>query len=188
MAIFDPTCFFRFRDRHYLGLSCSNRDWFYGQRFISVLLELDDSEAQSDKARATPLPRNYFRRAAEMQLGAGRVDRYFDVISKSGTDPTGCVVRGGPQRFAPGRYELWVQYACGGDSTPEAGFAEVFAVKGRVSLARVPLCGSGWKLVVAAVRFEVLPDDASSGLEVQIDSKGVADLRLTDIAIREIEN
>jgi hypothetical protein len=42
--IVDPTSLFMFGDRLHLGLCCSEREWFYGQRFLNLLVELPCSD------------------------------------------------------------------------------------------------------------------------------------------------
>ena len=39
--IIDPTSFFKFRDRYYVGVACSERSWFSAQRFQSWLFEVN---------------------------------------------------------------------------------------------------------------------------------------------------
>lgn len=46
-GIIDPTSLFSFEGRLHLGLCCSEREWFYGQRFLNLLVGLPCSDAQS---------------------------------------------------------------------------------------------------------------------------------------------
>lgn len=45
--IVDPTSLFMFEGRLHIGLCCSEREWFYGQRFLNLLVELPCSDVTS---------------------------------------------------------------------------------------------------------------------------------------------
>src|SRR5262249_40449251 len=124
LRIIDPTCFFSFRDRLYLGVSCSNRDWFYGQTFVSFLLEVDGQEIDrplefgtltnilreplSDlgECTASAPPSVHFYRAAELFLRNGIRGQNFEVESRAGKEEPGHVLYGPYVNLSSGIYQV----------------------------------------------------------------------------------
>src|SRR6266480_612276 len=133
--VIDPTCFFSLHDKYYLGVSCSNRDWFYGQTYASFLLELKpdpyrpkslafllkngNSGIQPDSGSASRS--TYFARASELRITNGSISRNFEVLSRAGREDRGHVVCGPCINLPPGKYLSRVQYAGNGSNSQEIG-------------------------------------------------------------------
>jgi hypothetical protein len=197
--IVDPTSFFSFRGKLYLGLSCSNRDWFYGQTFASFLLELESDTHHSlalvlnhnppgpaaSAEPAVPCRTAYFFRAAELPVMNGSMTRNFEVYSIAGQDQAGYVVHGPYIRLPLGKYRARVQYASPGWNWQEVGYIDVCvnSVPTATILAKAYLRGSEGALMFAEVDFEVPSDDQGPGIETRVYAAGIADLRITDVTI-----
>jgi hypothetical protein len=72
--IVDPTSLFTFDGRLHMGLCCSEREWFYGQRFLNLLVELPCSDVGS---LASPYHAEMFVEFAESCLAALPGSRTF---------------------------------------------------------------------------------------------------------------
>ena len=199
LKIIDPTCFFQFQKKYYLGVSCSNRDWFYGQTFVSLLLELqmEQDNLQADETLVSflsnpkPVPEMpsrvpaaaRFFRAAELQIGQGIVGRNFEVRSRAGKEESGHVVYGPYIHLERGMYQVRLQYSAAGPMSQEIGEMDACSNAAANILARRPLFGTTGKLSIATLEFNI-PDSAKGqGFEVRVASRGVADMRLTDVLI-----
>jgi hypothetical protein len=200
--IIDPTCFFPFRDKFYLGLSCSNRDWFYGQTFVSLLLELQpmqnalgvDGSLASDLAkplaaqevRSPDRPMVHFFRAAELQVGNGTRSRNFEVIARAGKDEPGHVVYGPYINLNAGTYQARLQYSGAAPKTQEIGEIEACSTADCHVLAKKPLFGTDGKLFIATLDFQVQEDAQGAQFQTRIGSQGTVDMRLADVAISRV--
>jgi hypothetical protein len=202
LKIVDPTCFFAHRDKYYLGVSCSNRDWFYGQTFASLLLELQlegnghrageslqsvlGSPLPAEPTAARANPSVHFFRAGELLIGNGTPSRNFEVVSKVGQDDPGHIIFGPYINLSAGSYQLRLQYAGSAPTLQEIGELDACSNAGSVVLAKRPLFGTSGKLLFAALDFKIADAAHGTGFEVRVGSKGVADMRLTDVSISRV--
>jgi hypothetical protein len=202
LKIIDPTCFFAFQDKLYLGVSCSNRDWFYGQTFVSILLELRNGGECAGSVGSlyavlrdfpfiqqrptVPAPIVHFYRAAELQIGNGAMSRNFEVVSRVGKEAPGHVIFGPYIDLRLGNYQVRLQYSCAAPSSLEIGELDASSDSGSNVLARRPLFGTGNKLVVTTLDFKVPEPSRGGRFETRVGSRGVADLRLTDVSIARL--
>jgi len=202
LKIVDPTCFFTFQGKYYLGVSCSNRDWFYGQTFVSLLLELQLDQNGSpkheslgsvlDKAlpvQEKPRPDNrtvHFFRAAELTIGHGIRSSNFEVVSRAGKDEPGHVVHGPYINLNSGMYQVRLQYASAGPNSQEIGELDACSDSGSNILAKRQLFGTGGKLSIATLDFQIPTDALGVGAEVRVGTRSVADIRLTDVSISRL--
>jgi hypothetical protein len=203
LKIIDPTCFFALKERLYLGVSCSNRDWFYGQTFVSLLLELQMAGSGGDVTGSLasvlgeavlPLegpsladPVVHYFRAAELRIGNGTVSRNFEVISKVGKHEPGHIVFGPYINLCPGSYQLLLQYAGAASNSVEIGEIDACSASGSNVLARKQLLGTNGRLAVTTLDFKIREHSIGIGFETRVGSKGIADIRLTDISICRLE-
>ncbi len=197
LRIVDPTCFFDFQGKFYLGVSCSNRDWFYGQTFVSLLLELSETNIPPGVSLASVLenatdsqedlglahPTAYFFRAAELQIGNGIRSRNFEVVSRVGKDDPGHVIYGPYINLTSGTYQLRLQYAATSSSSDEVGEMDVCTCSAKNVLAKKQLFGTNGKLFNSTLDFKIANGAQGMRFETRVASNGVADLRLTDISI-----
>ncbi len=195
--VIDPTCFFSLHDKYYLGVSCSNRDWFYGQTYASFLLELKpdpyrpkslafllkngNSGIQPDSGSASRS--TYFARASELRITNGSISRNFEVLSRAGREDRGHVVCGPCINLPPGKYLSRVQYAGNGSNSQEIGSYIVYRNADQAILAEWPLRGTENMLAIAELEFEITSKEHGRGIESRVDSRGIVDLRVTDLAI-----
>jgi hypothetical protein len=202
LKIIDPTCFFRFQEKYYLGVSCSNRDWFYGQIFVSLLLEvqLNGNSLDGQGALASvlsnvlpgqekPSPDNrtvYFFRAAELTIGQGIRSRNFEVVSRVGKDDPGHVLYGPYIRLNSGKYQVRLQYAGAAPGSQEIGEIDACGNSGSTVFAKRKLFGTNCKLSIATLDFEIPTDAQGAGFEVRVGSRSVADMRLADVSISRV--
>jgi hypothetical protein len=202
LKIIDPTCFFTFQGKHYLGVSCSSRDWFYGQTFVSLLLELQlrENGIRGEESLASVL-RNavppqekpsldsrtvHFFRAAELMIGQGIRGRNFEVLSRAGTDDPGHMVYGPYINLHSGIYQVRLQYAGAGLSSQEIGELDVCSNSGSSVLAKRQLFGTNGELSIAVLDCRIPTDAQGVGVEVRVASRSVADMRLTDVSISKV--
>jgi hypothetical protein len=202
LKIIDPTCFFAFQEKLYLGVSCSNRDWFYGQTFVSLLLEVQtegnslrtNGTLASALNRALPLQENrglsnptvHFYRAAELQIGNGIRSQNFEVVSRAGKDDAGHIIYGPYLDLSSGSYQLRLQYASAAPSSQEVGEMDACGSSGSNVLGKKQLFGTDGKLFMSTVDFRIPEDRQGLGFEARVGSKGIADMRLTDISISRL--
>jgi len=202
LKVIDPTCFFAFQEKLYLGVSCSNRDWFYGQTFVSLLLELqpDGNDLQVDSSLASVLsnalpvqerpslakPAVHFFRAAELLIGNGIRSRNFEVLSRAGKDDPGHVVYGPYINLNSGTYQVRLQYAGAAPSSQEIGELDACSTSGSTVLARKDLFGTNGKLFIATLDVKIPGDAQGVRFETRVGSRGVADMRLTDVSISRL--
>ncbi|MGD0907348.1 MAG: hypothetical protein ABSA96_07185 [Candidatus Acidiferrales bacterium] len=202
LKIIDPTCFFSFRGKFYLGVSCSNRDWFYGQTFVSLLLELqlDENGLRGAESLGSVLsnalpPQDkpsgnnrtvHFFRAAELMMGQGIRGRNFEVVSRAGKDDSGHVVYGPYINLNSGIYQVRLQFAGAGPRSQEIGELDACSNSGGNVLATQHLFGTDGKLSIATLDFEIPTDALGVGVEVRVGSRNVADMRLTDVSITRV--
>jgi hypothetical protein len=203
--IVDPTSFFVFNRKYYLGVSCSNRDWFYGQTHASFLLELDvcgpspaadpltgllQGKLANRAATENPaFPKTiHFFRAAEMYLVNGTMDRKMEVHWRKGKDDAGFVIHGPYIDLPPGKYRSRVQYASPADIWHEIGYVDVCGnpAAGQTILAEKRLPGTRNELEFVELDFEVVAPEQGHMLETRVVSTGSADIRLTDVAITRL--
>lgn len=192
LRIVDPTSLIQFQGHYYLGVSCSNRDWFYGQTYASFLLELEAidegclvSTAKDAHDKRTELdsfaPRAYFFRAEELNLQNCSPSRNFEVLHKVGLHDPGLVIES-PRVIVPrGRCRLRLQYGSPGVGGTEVGFLVVCSKATQQDLAVISLLGTHDKLTIATLCFEIEEDDAY--VVARVYSTGVADLRITDLGL-----
>jgi hypothetical protein len=205
LHIVDPTSFFSFRDKLYLGLSCSNRDWFYGQTHSSYLLEITGEPADSaletigsvltagagegqGASIAAPPSRVHFFRAAEMHIANGAAARNHEVRAKVGRDPAGFVIHGPYIDLPPGRYRVRFQYASAGDTSQEMGYGDVCSnFQGiQTILAKKQFRGTLDELEFVELEFHIEEKSPARAVETRMVSTGVADLRITDVTIERL--
>jgi hypothetical protein len=202
LKIVDPTCFFSFQGKYYLGVSCSNRDWFYGQTFVSLLLELQ-LEGKGNRGveslisvlrSALPFQEKtshghravHFFRASELSIGQGIRSRNFEVLSRVGKDDPGHVLYGPHIDLNSGMYQARLQYACAAPTSQEIGELDACSSFGRNVLAKRRLLGTDGKLSIVTLDFEIPTDALGTGVEARVGSRGVADVRLTDVSISRV--
>jgi hypothetical protein len=202
LKIVDPTCFFNFQGKYYLGVSCSNRDWFYGQTFVSLLLELQwepihhaekvtlhsvlNSELPVPLAPHSGTRAVHYFRAAELAIGQGIRSRNFEVLSRAGKDAPGHVIYGPYIDLSAGRYQGRLQYAGKASSSQEIGEVDICSASGSNVLAKRRLTGTDDKLSIVALDFDVPSEAQGRGIEVRVGSTSVADMRLTDVSISRL--
>ena len=205
--IVDPTSFFSFRDKLYLGLSCSNRDWFYGQTYASFLLELEDDpkaapakslgevlaeragESLTNSSALVPPPqRVHFFRADEMHIANGAKARNHEVLASVGRDQPGFVIHGPYIDVPAGRYRARVQYASPGGTWQEIGYLDVCSnLQGtQTILVKKYFRGTQDDLAILELEFDIPSEEQGRGIETRVVSTGIADLRLTDVAIERL--
>jgi hypothetical protein len=199
--IVDPTCFFASRGKYYLGVSCSNRDWFFGQTYASFLLELEPNQhkpkslacllkngGSNMRAVSGSVPRStYFARAAELRIENGSIGRNFEVLSRVGKDDPGHVMYGPCINLPPGKYVSRLQYASDGCNLQDIGSYSVYRELDQTVLAGQSLRGTENELTIAEVKFEINGNEIGKGIESRVDSQGVANLRITDLSIVRID-
>jgi hypothetical protein len=202
MKVIDPTCFFAFQEKLYLGVNCSNRDWFYGQTFLSLLLELqtEGNSLRTIGSLASAIkceipvqesigPGNqtvHFYRAAELQVGNGIRSHNFEVVSRAGKDGAGHIIYGPYINLKTGIYQLRLQYACAAASSLEVGEMDACGSSGSNIFAKKQLFGTNGKLFISTIDFRISEDRQGLQFEARVGSKGVADMRLTDISISRL--
>jgi hypothetical protein len=202
LNIVDPTSFFAFRGKYYLGVSCSNRDWFYGQTHASFLLELKvwGAEAAAPSlagllegrpgnhapgAQDSPPKTTHFFRAAEMHMVNGTARRGFEIHWRKGKDDPGFVMHGPYIDLEPGHYRARLQYASPAGEGQEIGYLDVCCNpdSGQTVLAKKILTGSENELNIIELDFEVSSAEQGRLIETRVVSAGIEDIRLTDVAI-----
>jgi hypothetical protein len=202
--IIDPTSFFAFRGQLYLGLSCSNRDWFYGQTYASFLLELQNdpktgggrslrealaqpAEAHDNSLAPAP-PRVYFYRADEMYIANGAIGRNHEVLAKPGRDQPGFVIHGPYIDLCAARYRARVQYASPGSLSKEIGYVDVCSNQqgNQTILAKKQFPGTNGNLAFVEIEFDIRPAGQGRAVETRVVSTGLADLRITDVTIERL--
>jgi hypothetical protein len=134
--IVDPTSLFHFRGRIYLGLSASEREWFYSQRFLNLLVDLPHFDFRS----LTALEDNpVFADLGQHELHALPASRTFIPITMPHQVPSelggggvvsqgqsGCLLYGPYEPVDKvGTYVAMLLYACPGGSDMRAGHFEI---------------------------------------------------------------
>lgn len=195
--IFDPTSLVVAGDRAFVGLSCSNRDWFYAQSFASVLCEIDlaDLEPVRTASRRCQLettpatldagafPRRLFYRAAELQRGTGADAANFERVADPAFDALGYICFGPYQELPSGHYEVKVQYAADGVGTDVTGGLDVACSSGQRVLTQADFMGTEARLSVCHAEFDISPAEAPLVVETRCLFSGVSRLRITDISV-----
>ena len=198
LHVIDPTSFFEFRQKLYLGLSCSNRDWFYGQEFRSVLLEIEAEAPVTPSPRLPDLlqggafrpaeiesPSVHFFRAAELSVMNGRIGKNFEVHWTRGKDDPGFIVHGPYVDLEQGKYRPRLQYSSAAFNWQEVGYWDVCSnsANGQTVIAKQFLRGTEGQLAVVELPLQILSSEKGRGIETRVVSSGISSIRLTDIAI-----
>jgi hypothetical protein len=212
-GVIDPTSFFTWRGKYYLVLSCSNRDWFYGQTHASYLLELEKHEGDApsgsmgallklgkdgkditgggngESCAEPPATKTYFYRATEMHIANGQPDRRCEVHWKKAQHKAGFVIHGPYVALAAGKYRARLQYASPGLDWQEVGYLDVVANLGseQIPLAKGFFRGTQKELNITDVDFAVTDGQQEALVETRVVANGVEDLRLTDVTIAKLE-
>ena len=165
--IIDPTSLFRHDGKIFLGLCASERDWFYGQRFLNLLVELPISDfgdllqhksqwlfAGIKDKRVSDLPetKTYVPPQMLHQIPAETVNGGIKNVGSRG-----CLVHGPYEPIeVAGRFRATLTYSCNGRSEKAvSGHFDVSCFKdGNVDvLARSELRGIKGQVHSAAIDF-----------------------------------
>ena len=168
--IVDPTSLFMFGDRLHLGLCCSEREWFYGQRFLNLLVELPCSdvgalsrpcyaemfvELAGSCLAALPCSRTFIPRDLPHQIARREVDGGVESQNEAG-----CLVYGPYETIeCDGAQVAALTYRASSDCHQSAGRFEVSCrrdgcedvlaainlggTSGRIATVELPFCTSG---------------------------------------------
>jgi hypothetical protein len=85
-----------------------------------------------------------------------------------------------------GKYQLRLQYAAAAPNTEEIGEMDACACSGGNVLAKKQLFGTDGRLFNSPLDFLVAEDSQGFRFEARVYSRGVADLRLTDVSITRL--
>jgi hypothetical protein len=165
--IVDPTSLFMSGDRLNLGLCCSEREWFYGQRFLNLLVELPCSDVSAlsrtgsaemfvelDEPCLAALPgsRTFIPRDLPHQIARREVDG-----GVQSQDEPGCLVYGPYETIeSDGMHVAALTYrASWGRHQSPAGRFEVSCCRDGCEdvLAAVDLGGTSGRIVTAEIPF-----------------------------------
>jgi hypothetical protein len=166
-GIIDPTSLFLFEGRLHLGLCCSEREWFYGQRFLNLLVELPCSDVQSlcggvhtglfgalEDSALTGLPasRTYIATDMPHQVPVREADGGVETLGHAG-----CLLHGPYEPIdEEGSYKATLTYmASPAQPGQPAGRFEVSCYRhGQVdTLGAVPLSGTEGRAVTVPLVF-----------------------------------
>lgn len=196
--IVDPTGLFAWDGRHFMGVTCSSRDWFYGQQFAGYLCEVEldvpatpvslFSGGPDLLARRMPEPpSSWYFRASALLCDVGQPGPNFERIARVDADSKGYLAFGPYIDLGPGRYEVVIQLASPASPDVAVGFWDVCTDYGQRILGDGPILGSSGRLFMIRGQFEIEAGPALN-IEVRVRFDAVADLRLTDMTIRRTEN
>ena len=164
--IVDPTSLFMFGDRLHLGLCCSEREWFYGQRFLNMLVELPCSdvgalsgphcaemfvELAGSSLAALPRSRTFIPGDLPHQIGRRQVDGGVESEHEAG-----CLVYGPYEAIeCDGAQVAALTYRASSDRHRSAGRFEVSCCRdGRDDvLAAVDLGGTSGRIATVELPF-----------------------------------
>ena len=192
--IVDPTGLFAWDGRQFMGVTCSSRDWFYGQNFASYLCEVEldwsatpiklSSDATHLLAREQAAgPTCWYFRASALPCDVGQAEANFERIARMDRDPQGYLAFGPYIDLPPGRYEVALQLASPAQPDIVVGWWDVCTEYGQRILGDGQIMGSRGALAVLRGTFDIAAPLARK-IEVRVRYDAVADLRLTDITIR----
>ena len=194
--IIDPTGLFAWDGRYFLGLTCSSRDWFYGQHFAGYLCEVELDAPAAAVALVggaalvpdpTPPASAWYFRAAALPSDVGQAKANFERMAQAGVDPEGYLAFGPYIDLPPGDYAVLLQLASPASSDAVVGAWDVSTDYGQRILADGMVMGTEAALVMRGGAFTVAPGPPLN-IEVRVRYAAVADLRLTDLAIRRTDD
>ena len=191
--IVDPTGLIAWDGRHFMGVTCSIRDWFYGQHFAGYLCEVEldvpatpiplASGGSNLLARREPeLPSAWYFRASALPCDVGQPGPNFERVARVDVDAKGYLAFGPYIDLPPGRYEVAIQLASPTSSEVAVGYWDVCTDYGQRVLGDGLIMGSSGGLVIVSGKFEIEAGHALN-IEVRVRYDAVEDLRLTDLTI-----
>ncbi|WP_145613402.1 hypothetical protein [Nitrospirillum amazonense] len=190
-GIIDPTSILETGRGSFVGACCSERDWFFDQRFLNVLLPAKILRRRGrpsisvDTSAYAALPRAWLTTADVLQANIpGRPVPY----AARRVEQAGFAMFGPYESISPGRYRFSFRYSSEAEPAFECGWCDVAMTRPRYSRAnvRVPLMGTGGAIRTVDIEcvMRLPPHEVH---ETRIYSNGIAPLTAYDVRVCRLE-
>jgi hypothetical protein len=189
-GIIDPTSLVTLPDgRMFVGLCCSQRDWFFPQRFVNALVPVKivrsdgrPPRLETDTSAFTKLPAARCFPAVELATALPHAEAPYG--GRRFGDEEGFACFGPYERLEPGRYRVEFLYRSDAAAGSAAGWIDLgVCVPGHSrSLVQAELAGTAGETETAVLETDVnLADDER--YELRCYTAGIAPLTLFDVRI-----
>ena len=189
-GIIDPTSLVTLPDgRLFLGLCCSQRDWFFPQRFVDALVPVEIIRSAGlpprlciDTSRFAALPPTRCFPAVELATALPHTEVAYG--GRRFEEGEGFACFGPYERLAPGHYRVEFLYRSDAPADTVAGWIDLGAcIPGQArSLVRDDLAGTHGETATAVLEAEVSLAE-NERYELRCHSAGIAPLTLFDVRI-----